>query len=142
MFLKILFFRLLDGSREVTRAGPKILNTESIDKDHWLKLFIRKLTWPTVANILATLPPISPFLDYLSCPLVCVLLSTYCVRPTVPRKNNTMNHFHVSIIGGVVVIESSSRSRVTWFKSSSRQLFVFYLFASFTSYQLPNLTTI
>jgi hypothetical protein len=48
------------------------------DKDHWLKLFIRKLTWPTVANILATLPPISPFLDYLSCPLVYVFISTFC----------------------------------------------------------------
>jgi hypothetical protein len=33
------------------------------DKDHWLILSIRELTWPTVANILATLPPISPILD-------------------------------------------------------------------------------
>jgi hypothetical protein len=57
------------------------------DKDHWLILFIRKLTWPTVANILATLPPISPFLDYLSCPLVYVsyLRSVSCSsRPRRP----------------------------------------------------------
>ncbi len=114
-----------DSNIPETGKNPCYLATLafSIDKDHWLKLFIRKLTWPTVANILATLPPISPFLDYLSCPLVCVLLSTYCVRPTFPRptvfrKNNTMNYFHTNtIIGGVVVIESSFRPRVTWFKS-------------------------
>ena len=64
-------------------------------------------------------------------------------RPTVPRKNTQMNYLlRLSTVGGVVVKESNSRSRVIWFKSQSRQHFLFYLFASFTSYQLPNLTTI
>ena len=120
----------------------------STDKDHWFDMSIRDLTWATVATKLATLPPIFGGLICLSCPLVCVLLSTYCVqptfpRPTVPRKNTQMNYLlRPASVGGVVVKESSSRSRVTWFKSHSRQLFLFYLFASFTSYQLPNLTTI
>jgi hypothetical protein len=57
----------------------KLFKRLGTDKDHWLKLSIRELTWPTVANILATLPPISPILDYLSCPLVYVFISTLCL---------------------------------------------------------------
>ena len=101
------------------------------DKDHWFDMSIRDLTWATVATKLATLPPIFGGLICLSCPLVCVLLSTYCVRPTfprptVPRKNNVMNYLlSFPTVGGVVVKESSSRSQVTWFKSYSRQLFYF-----------------
>ncbi len=52
------------------------------DKDHWFDMSIRDLTWATVATKLATLPPIFGGLICLSCPLVCVLLSTYCVWPT------------------------------------------------------------
>jgi hypothetical protein len=104
---------------------------------------IRDLTWATVATKLATLPPIFGGLICLSCPRVCVLLSTYYVWPTVPRKNTAMNYlFKISTFGIEVVKESSSRSRVTWFKSQSRNLFLFYLFASFTSYQLPNVNII
>ena len=52
------------------------------DKDHRFDMSIRDLTWATVATKLATLPPIFGGLICLSCPLVCVLLSTYCVWPT------------------------------------------------------------
>jgi hypothetical protein len=96
------------------------------DKDHWFDMSIRDLTWATVATKLATLPPIFGGLICLSCPLVCVLLSTYYVWPTVSRKNTDMNYLlKFSSVGSEVVKESSSRSRVTWFKSQSRDLFFF-----------------
>jgi hypothetical protein len=42
-------------------------------------------------------------------------------RPTVPKRNNSMNYLLMILtIGGVVVIEPSSRSRVTWFKSTNK----------------------
>ena len=67
------------SSEPHVKKGYKLGNHLFYTPDEpWLKLFIRKLTWPTVANILATLPPISPFLDYLSCPLVYVFISTFC----------------------------------------------------------------
>ncbi len=97
--------------------------TRITDKDHWFDMSIRDLTWATVATKLATLPPIFGGLICLSCPLVCVLLSTYCVRPTfprptVPRKNNVMNYLlTIPTVGGVMVKESSSRSQGTWLKS-------------------------
>jgi hypothetical protein len=56
------------------RSNWKKLYT--IDKDHWLIISIRKLTWATIASNLGTFPPISPILDYLSFPLVYVLFST------------------------------------------------------------------
>ena len=58
------------------------LGNHLTDKDHWFDMSIRDLTWATVATKLATLPPIFGGLICLSCPLVCVLLSTYCVWPT------------------------------------------------------------
>ena len=58
------------------------IEEKSTDKDHWFDMSIRDLTWATVATKLATLPPIFGGLICLSCPLVCVLLSTYCVWPT------------------------------------------------------------
>ncbi len=111
------------------------------DKDHWFDMSIRDLTWATVATKLATLPPIFGGLICLSCPLVCVLLSTYCVRPTfprptVPRKNNSMNYLRmISTIGGIVVIESTSWGRIpnvifdstwTWLRRFSDSTWKFF----------------
>ena len=80
-----------------------------------------------------------------SLPLVCVLYSTYCVRQTVPIKTIAVNNFLMKItVHSVVLMQkaSSSRSRVPWFESLPRQFFTFFLFASFISYQLQNLTKI
>jgi hypothetical protein len=55
--------------------------------------------------------------------VIYILRSANLPRPTVPRKTTAMNYLQLILtVGGLVVKESSSRSRVTWYKSQSRQL--------------------
>ena len=73
-------YNTVTGNHYIYNHGPEY--NVVTDKDHWFDMSIRDLTWATVATKLATLPPIFGGLICLSCPLVCVLLSTYCVWPT------------------------------------------------------------
>ena len=59
---------------------------------------------------------------------MCVLFSTYCVRPTVPRKNTVINYFYyISTVSCLVVKVSGSRYRVTWFEFQPLQPYLFFI---------------